>query len=127
MAREIVSATGGKEFPPTVYLDNTGDFVKGRVVANRLLPKDKFGHIKPVTTLELLDLKGVTKRRPAKGEKAIEVDVLEGSRVDIIGSGTELMSKLPQLQAGDVVTITNGGTKDTGKGNPLKLFKVEVE
>ncbi len=127
MGREITSTTMSGSFAPTVDISAKGEYVKGKVLKFRTLPKNKFGHTNPVVTLALIDLTGEVTASPGKGLKRVPVEVAAGAEVDVIGSGRDLQDKLPQLQIGDVVTITNDGTKDTGKGNPLKLFKVEVE
>ncbi len=127
MGREITSTTMSGSFAPTVDISSKGDYVKGKVLKFRTLPKNKFGHMNPSVTLGLIDLKGEVTASPGKGQKRVPVTVDEGSEVELIGSGRDLSDKIPQLQIGDVVTITNDGTKDTGKGNPLKLFKVVVE
>lgn len=127
MGREIQSTTATGSFAPSVDISVKGNYVKGKVLKIRTLPKNKFGHTNPVVTLSLIDLDGEVLASQGKGQKRIPVSVEAGAEVEIIGSGRELQDKLPQLQVGDIATITNNGTKDTGKGNPLKLFKVEVE
>ncbi len=127
MGREITSTTMTGTFAPRVDISGKGDYVKGKVIKLRTLPKNKFGHTNPTVILSLIDLKGEVTASPGKGQKRVPVEVAEGAEVELLGSGRELTDKLPQLQVGDIVTITNAGTKDTGKGNPLKLFTVLVE
>ena len=128
------TATG--KFPPTVRLEikkdhelGKGLFVKGKVISKRELPADTYGHVKPVISLELIDLheKASTQISVAKGEYQ-EVAVTQGDIIDFIGAGTDLMEKLPQVNVGDIVTITNNGLTPKVKGrNQKKLFKVEVQ
>lgn len=118
-----IEASTKKEFTPTpaVYLRNIGDFVKGEVLSVRDMPKDKYGKIKPVVNLKLMDAQG--EFRLAKSP----VDVEEGTVVGLFGSTTDLMDKLPRLPVGKVVTITYLRNVDTGKGNPFKEFDIDVE
>jgi hypothetical protein len=121
------TATG--KFPPTVRLENIGDFVRGKVIAKRELPVDSYGHIKPCISLQLIDLSdsASTTLSVGKGEYQ-EVEVAAGDTVDFVGAGTDLMQKIPQVQLDDIVTITNAGLAPKVKGrNAKKLFKVEVE
>lgn len=128
MGREIISTTAvSGSFAPTVDISAKGDYVKGKITKTRVLPKNKFGHSNPSITLALIDLKGEVTASPGKRQKRVPVEVAEGAEVELIGSGRDLQDKFPQLQIGDVVTVTNDGTKDTGKGNPMKLYKVVVE
>ncbi len=127
MGREITSTTMSGSFAPTVDISAKGEYVKGKVLKFRTLPKNKFGHTNQVVTLALIDLTGEVTASPGKGQKRVPVEVAAGAEVDLIASGRDLQEKIPQLAVGDIATITNDGTKDTGKGNPMKLFKVEVE
>lgn len=128
MAREIVSATAMTgSFPPIVDISSVGNFVKGKVVKSRILPKNKFGHTNPAVTLTLIDLDGEVLASQGKGQKRIPVEVEAGAAVELIGSGRDLTDKLGQVQIGDVITVTFTGTKDTGKGNPMKLYTVLVD
>ncbi len=127
MGREITSTTMTGNFPPLVDISAKGNFVKGKITKTRILPKNKFGHTNPAITLTLIDMDGEVLASQGKGQKRIPVNVEAGAEVELIGSGRELQDKLGQLQVGDVVTVTNDGTKDTGKGNPLKLYKVMVD
>lgn len=126
MAREIITGTG--KFPPSVTLKEKGEYIKGKVLSTRSLPVDAYGHIRPCISLELIDMQGgSTQVFVAKGEYQ-EVEVSPGDVVDFVGRGTILRGKIPQLQIGDIVTITNDGLGKAAKGRkPPKLFKVMVE
>ena len=136
MAREIQGGTTTtSKFPPEIRLEKNGDheqgkgsYVKGTITETRKLPVDQYGNEKPAIRLSLLDLEGgsVTISK-AKGQYE-EVTVQEGDIVDFVARGTDLAKKLPQLQVGETVTITNIGLGPKVKGrNQKKLFKVEVE
>ncbi len=127
MGREITSTTMTGSFAPTVEIDEKGQYVKGKVLRFRTLPKNKFGKTPTAVTLSLIDLTGEVTTSPGKGMKRIPVEVAEGGEVEIIGGGRDLADKIGQLAVGDIVTITNDGSKDVGKGNPLKLYKVMVD
>ncbi len=129
MAEIKGTSTVTGKFPPTVQLQEKGQFIKGKVTSKRELPADTYGHVKPVLSLELIDLSdgASTQISVAKGEYQ-EVAVAAGDIVDFIGRGTDLMQKLPQVEVGQIVTITNNGLAPKVKGrNQKKLFKVEVE
>jgi hypothetical protein len=129
MGRIIEDSVKG-DFPPMVGLRTIGNYVKGKVLE---LGETKVGN--PTVTLSLLDLDGSTSKSVAKGQYE-EVEVSEGDRVQVVGSVAQLKEKLPQLQVGDIVTITHVRdekvrtiSKETGKpitGNK-QIFRVEVE
>ena len=121
MAREIQGSTATGNFPPLVGIREKGQFVKGKVVAKAVTTNGN-----PAITLSLIDLDGSTSISPEKG-KYVEVEVAVGDAVQVIGSVKQLKEKLPQLEIGDVVTITSQGkTKITG-GRTLNQYKVVVE
>ena len=129
MSREITAGAGtiGSKFPPSVQLKEKGNYIKGRVVATRVLPADSYGHINTALSLELIDLEGSTSVSVAKGEYQ-EVDVAAGDIVDFVGRGTVLRAKIPLVKVGETITITNDGLGKARKGAQApKLFKVVVD
>lgn len=121
MAREIQGSTVTGNFPPLVGIREKGQFVKGKVLAKTLTASGN-----PAITLSLMDLDGSTSISPEKG-KYVEVEVNEGDAVQIIGSVKQLKEKLPQLEIGDVVTITSNGKSKLSGGRTMNNFKVVVE
>jgi|ERR1019366_894161 hypothetical protein len=121
MAREIESTTMTGNFPPFVGIREKGQFVKGKVVAKGLTDNGN-----PAITLSLIDLDGSTSTSPSKGVY-IEAEVTVGDAVQIIGSSKQLREKLPQLEVGDVVTITSLGKKALTGGKTLGQYKVMVD
>lgn len=109
------------DFHPMVGLRQKGDYVKGKVTA-----KGQTAVGNPVITLELIDLQGTTTVSPAKGVYQ-EVDVNVGDLVQIIGSLKQLREKLPQVEVGEIVTITNLEKVVLKGGRSLYKFKVEAE
>ena len=128
MSREINGKTSTSNFPPSVRLSNKGEYIKGKVMSARDLPADQYGHVNRVLTLELIDLEGGSTQISVSKGVYEEVEVSAGDLVDFVGRGTNLREKIPQIQVGEVVTITNDGEKKGKPGrNALKLFKVTVE
>lgn len=121
MAREITAGTVTGNFPPLVGIREKGQFVKGKVVA-----KSTTNNGNPAITLELIDLDGSTSTSPSKGVY-VEVAVAAGEAVQIIGSSKQLRDKLPQLEIGDITTITSEGKKKLAGGKTLNQYKVVVE
>lgn len=121
MAREIQGSTVSGNFPPLVGIREAGQFVKGKVVAKALTSNGN-----PAITLELIDLKGSTSISQSKGVY-VEVDVEAGAAVQIIGSSKQLKDKLPQLEIGDIVTITSEGKRKLANGKTLNQYRVVVE
>ncbi len=122
MAREIQgSSTVTGDFPPLVGIREKGQYVKGKVVA-----KATTANGNPAVTLELIDLDGSTSISPSKGVYQ-EVEVAVGDAVQIIGSSKQLKDKLPQLEIGDITTITSEGKKKLQGGKTLNQYKVTVE
>lgn len=122
MPREIKGNTVTGNFPPLVGIRKKGNFVKGKVVE-----KGNTRSQNPTVTLALIDLDGSTSISPSKGVYQ-EVDVNVGDAVQVIGSIKDLREKLPQLEIGDIVTITNvSGRVAIGGGKTAYTFKVEVE
>lgn len=128
MAEIKGTSTATGKFPPSVRLETKGDFIKGKVTSSRQLPADAYGHTNTVVSLELIDMNGgSTQISVAKGEYQ-EVAVAPGDILDFVGRGTDLREKIPQLQVGQIVTITYKGESPKVKGrNPKKLFSVVVE
>lgn len=122
MGREIPGSVANKEdFHPMVGIRKIGQYVKGKILVIGATAKKN-----PVLTLELIDLTGTTSTSPEKG-KYIEVEVGVGDKVQFIGNLTDLKDKLPKLNIGEIVTITYDHDVPSGKGNPKKIFKVEVD
>lgn len=122
MGREIVGTVANpKDFHPMIGIRKVGQFVKGKILASALTKKNN-----PVLTLELIDLDGTSSTSPEKG-KYVEVPVNVGDKVQFVGNLTDLKDKLPRLKIGEIVTITYTNDVPSGKGNPKKVFKVEVE
>ena len=121
MAREITSGTATGNFPPLVGIREKGQYVKGKVVA-----KATTNNGNPAITLELIDLDGSTSISPSKGVYT-EVEVAVGDAVQIIGSSKQLKEKLPQLEIGDIATITSLGKKALTGGKTLGQYKVMVD
>lgn len=121
MAREIQGNTVTGNFPPLVGIREKGQYVKGKVLAKSVTSNGN-----PVVTLELMDLDGSTSISPSKGVYQ-EVDVAIGDAVQIIGSSKQLKDKLPQLEIGDITTITSGGKTKLQGGKTLNNYKVVVE
>lgn len=121
MSREIVGSTATGNFPPLVGIREKGQYVKGKVVA-----KATTNNGNPAITLSLIDLDGSTSISPSKGVYQ-EVEVGVGDAVQVIGSVKQLREKLPQLEIGDVVTITSGGKSKLQGGKTLNNYKVVVE
>lgn len=120
MARELQGSTK-TDYPPMVGLREVGNYVKGKVKSIETTQKGN-----PAVTLELIDTNASTTRSTAKGIY-VEVEVGAGDDVQVIGSVRQLKEKLPQLAAGDIVTITFSGKKPLDGGRTLKEFKVVVE
>jgi len=121
MAREIQGSTVTGNFPPLVGIRTVGNYVKGKVTAKATTTNGN-----PAITLELIDLEGSTSASVSKGVYQ-EVDVNVGDAVQVIGSNKQLREKLPQLNIGDVATITFLGKKKLQGGKTLNEFRVEVE
>ena len=121
MAREIEGATITGTFPPMVGIRNKGNYVKGKVSAIGTTTNGN-----PVVSSTLIDLDGSTSISKSKGVYE-EVEVAEGDTVQLIGSNKQLREKLPQLQVGDVVTVTFIGKKQLKQGRSLNEYKVTVE
>lgn len=121
MAREIADKVVTGDFPPLVGIRGKGNFVKGKVVA---LGTTTNGN--PVATLELIDMDGSTSISKGKGVYE-EVEVAVGDQVQVVGSNKQLKEKLPQLQVGDITTITFKGKKALKQGRSLNEYQVLVE
>lgn len=124
MSREIKgsSNTVTGNFPPLVGIREKGNYVKGMVTAKGLTAANN-----PTLTMTLIDLEGSSSASPSKGVY-VEVDVNAGDTVQIIGSVKDLREKLPQVEIGDVVTITNEkGRIPLKNGKSTYNFRVEVE
>ncbi len=122
MPREIPDSVISGDFPPMIGLREKGGFVKGKVVE-----MGSTNGSNPVVTLELIDLEnGTTSISKEKGVYE-EVEVEVGDLVQVIGSTKQLKEKLPQLQVGEVVTITFKGKKPLKGGRSLNEYKVVVE
>lgn len=102
MAREIPGAVQTDRYP-MVGLRKIGNYVKGKVTALGATSSKN-----PFVTMTLIDLNGSTSISPAKGVYE-EVDVDAGDLVQLIGTVTDLKDKLPKLQIGDVITVTQIG------------------
>lgn len=121
MAREIEGAAIVGDFPPMVGIkDKKGSFVKGTVLA---IGSTANGN--PVVTLALIDLDGNTSISKSKGVYQ-EVEVKVGDAVQVIGSNKQLKEKLPQLQVGNIVSITFKGKKALKQGRSLNEYQVLV-
>lgn len=122
MGRVIEGTSVSGDFLPLVGIRNKGNSVKGKVT--------KLGNTangNPVVNMTLMDLNGSTVVGEGKGNYR-EVEVNIGDEVQIIGSVKQLREKLPQLQVGDVVTITNTSGRKKIAGNKTTYeFLVEVE
>lgn len=121
MSREIPDAVMTGDFPPMVGIRGKGNFVKGKVLA---LGTTTNGN--PVITLSLIDLEGSTSISKSKGVYE-EVEVAVGDSVQVIGSNKQLREKLPQLQVGNITTITFKGKKALKQGRTLNEYTVLVE
>lgn len=122
MGREIAgSVANPKDFHPMVGIRKIGQFVKGEITETGVTAKKN-----PVLTLKLIDLDGSTSVSREKGRYE-EVEVNVGDLVQFIGNLTDLKDKLPQLNVGEIVTITYQSEVPSKKGHPKKIFKVEVE
>ncbi len=63
--------------------------------------------------------------RTRKGEFGIIYDFIEQSGVPYsIGSNADLIMKMAIVPEGSKVKIELTGTQDTGKGSPMKVYKV---
>lgn len=121
MGRIIEDSVRG-EFYPMVGLRTIGNYVKGQVKQ-----KGQTTNGNPVVTLSLIDLDGSTSVSESKGVYK-EVDVNEGDLVQVIGSVKQLKEKLPQLEVGEIVTITHTeNRKIPNRTTPMQIYKVEVE
>lgn len=123
MSREIQGEMVVGNFPPLVGLfGKVGNYVKGKVQAVSATKNNN-----PVVTLELIDLEGTTSVAKEKGVYE-EVEVKVGDPVQVVGSVKQLKEKLPQLQVGDIVTITfEGKKKNKGSVGSTNFYKVIVE
>lgn len=121
MAREIPDSVVTGDFPPLVGIRGKGNFVKGKVLS---LGTTTNGN--PVVTLSLIDMDGSTSISKGKGVYE-EVEVAVGDAVQVVGSNKQLKEKLPQLQVGDVTTITFKGKKALKQGRSLNEYQVMVE
>src|ERR1700693_2246259 len=120
MGRTIESAVTGN-FPPLVGIREKGNFVKGKVQAKGFTTANN-----PFVTLELIDMEGTTSISTSKGvyeEKEVNV----GDTVQVVGSVKQLKEKLPQVEVGEIVTITFLGKKKIAGGKTLNEFKVVVD
>lgn len=120
MARELQGSTK-TDYPPMVGLREIGNYVKGTVKATETTKKGN-----PAVTLSLIDTNGSTTRSTAKGVYE-EVNVNEGDDVQVVGSVSDLRTKLPKLAIGDIVTITYIKKIPLDGGKTFKEFKVIVE
>jgi hypothetical protein len=121
MGRVIADTNGeGGEFNPTADLKVQGAMLKG-VVASRRDVKTQYGP-RPVYSFKVLD----ASCKFFLGKDRKEVQPEEGSTVDAFAP-TRLARQLAQVAIGETVTITYGGTKKTGKGQPAHVFNVTVE
>lgn len=123
MGREIPDSVIQGDFPPMIGLREKGSFVKGKV-----LEMGSTNNGNPVMSLELIDLhdKATTSISKDKGIYE-EVDVAVGDTVQVIGSTKQLKEKLPQVQVGEVVTITFKGKKAIKQGRSLNEYSVIVD
>lgn len=108
-------------FPPLVSIRTIGNYVKGKVIATGVTTNGN-----PVVSLALIDLNGSTQQSVSKGVYT-EVNVKEGDTVQLVGSNLQLKEKLPQLQIGDITTVTYTGKKKLKAGRSLNEYKVIVE
>jgi hypothetical protein len=121
MGREIVSERQTKDFLPLVGLRTAGNYVKGKVVEFGKTTNNNL-----VVSLELIDLDGSTSKSISKGKYA-EVEVALGDRVQLICTSKQLADKVPQVQVGEIVTITFEGKVKIGNGRSMNNFRVVVE
>jgi hypothetical protein len=110
-----------QNFHPLVGLRAIGNYVKGKV-----LEKGTTANQNPVIAISLIELDGSTSKAVSKGVYQ-EVDVAEGDTVQIIGNLKDLKDKLPQLEIGDVVTITYKNDVPTKRGRAMHIFEVKVD
>lgn len=120
MSREIQDTQVMGDFPPMVGIRTKGNYVKGKVLS---LGTTNNGN--PVISLALIDLDGSTSISEAKGIYK-EVEVAVGDTVQVIGSNKQLKEKLPQLQVGNIVSITFKGKKALKQGRSLNEYQVLV-
>ena len=123
MPREIPDSVATGDFPPMIGLREVGSFVKGKVIEVGSTTNGS-----PVLSLELLGLhdKATTSVSVEKGVYE-EVDVELGDTVQMIGSTKQLKEKLPQVQVGEVVTITFKGKKALKGSRSLNEFSVIID
>ena len=122
MPREIPDAIIQGDFAPMVGLRTKGGFVKGKVTELGSTTNKN-----PVVSLELIDLENATTSVSTEKGKYEEVDVEVGDIVQVIGSTKRLQEKLPQLQVGDVVTITYKGETPLKQGWARKEYSVIID
>ena len=122
MPREIPDSVVQGDFLPMVGLREKGGFVKGKVIE---MGSTNNGN--PVVSLSIIDLENAS--TSILKEKGVyeEVDVAEGDTVQVIGSTKQLREKLPQLQVGEVVTITFKGKKPLKQGRSLNEYSVIID
>ncbi len=122
MSREIPDSVMSGNFPPMVGLREEGGFVKGKVTE---MGSTNTGN--PVISLSLLALEKATTSISESRGVYVEVDVELGDIVQLIGSTKQLKEKLPQLQVGDVVTITYKGKQALKSGRSLNKYNVVID
>lgn len=122
MPREIPDSVVTGDFPPMVGLREKGGYVKGKVIE---MGSTNNGN--PVLTLELIDADKITTSISTEKGVYEEVEVDVGDKVQVIGSTKQLKEKLPQVQVGEVVTITFKGKVPLKKGRELNEYSVIID
>jgi hypothetical protein len=110
-----------KFFPMIGIGRKIGQFVKGKVTETGVTKNKNV-----VVTLELIDMDGTTSIQAAKGVYQ-EVNVNQGDKLQLVANLTDLRDKLPDVQVGDVLTVTYKEDVPSGKGKPKKIFEVMVD
>lgn len=110
-----------KFFPMIGIGRKIGQFVKGKVTETGVTKNNNI-----VVTLTLIDMDGTTSIQAAKGVYQ-EVNVNEGDKLQLVANLTDLRDKLPEVQVGDVLTVTYKEDVPSGKGKPKKIFEVMVD
>lgn len=122
MPREIPDSVISGDFPPMIGLREKGGFVKGKVVE---IGSTTGGN--PVISLELIDLENATTQISKEKGVYEEVDVEVGDIVQVIGSTKQLKEKLPQVQVGEIITVTFKGKKPLKQGRSLNEYSVVID
>ena len=122
MAEIQGTALDTSKFYPMVGIGRQiGQYVKGRVIESGTTKNKNVA-----LTIELDDMEGTTSIQVSKGIYQ-EVPVKKGDRVQLVANLTDLKDKLPKVKVGQILTVRYTNDVPSGKGNPKKVFFVDVE